>query len=76
MLTGTMARGANGPLEEVVRGVASVMMEFAWIWADLKSSEMAVCSIFELRRRDALYDNQRNETGSMETNFRPPGSIG
>ena len=69
MLMGTRARGANGPLEEAMRGVASVMMEFAWIWADLGSSEMAVCSIFELRRRDALYDNQRNESRSMETNF-------
>jgi hypothetical protein len=28
--------------------------------ADLGSSVMAVCSIFELRRRDARYNNQRD----------------
>jgi len=45
----------NGPPESVARGRAPVMVPLD-DGADLGSSVMAVCSIFELRRQDALHD--------------------
>jgi hypothetical protein len=53
-VTGTRARGTNGPAESAALAVLSVMVDWMMglIWV--------VCSIFELRRRDARYNNQRD----------------
>jgi hypothetical protein len=71
MFTGTRARGINGPPESGARGEASVMVIFG-DGADLGSSVMAVCSIFELRKRDAQHNNQRDDTRWIEANLLGP----
>ena len=53
-------RGKNGPPKSAARGGALVIVLLD-DGADLGLSMMAVGSIFELRRRDTLHDNQLNE---------------
>jgi hypothetical protein len=69
--TGTRAWGINGPPESGERGEASVMVIFG-DGADLGSSVMAVRSIFELRKRDAQHNNQRDDTRWIEANLLGP----
>ena len=58
--TGTRARGINGPPESGARGAALAMV-IGDDGAESGSFVMAVCPIFERRRRGERHNNQRDD---------------